>query len=725
MKFEDSETKPYSASSGERRMNHSLFAGAFTVALFVTTLGQGWLGAAPPQEKASAKALELRRFNTGEQGPIRLAVSLDGRFALSGGTDGTLRWWDLATGKERNKLTGHNGRIVTVAFHPDQRHALSGGEDNQLLLWDLVTGKNIRSFTGHNACVCGAVFSPDGKHIASGSLDRTVRLWDVGSGKELNKFDGHTGGILAVDFSPNGKLLASASEDKSVRLWDLTAGKETKSLVGHTAPVRAVCFSADGQHLLSGGGKEDGTARLWDVVSGKELHCLKAIPEGVLGVSLSPEGCRSLVAGGNKVQVWDLEHGKLLHTFDGLHSAADAKFLPDGGHALLAEGEGKTLRLCRPPDDGSQARPFGYENRKLIGERPLLFLWMRDSGKAKSRHDFEFFERLFFGAKNPRALSINGYLREVSHGKFSFKLAGKIGPHEYGTFDNLDYRKICSDAIRLAKEKYKFDFAPFDRNKDGVLTTDELAVILIYNRWNLDAWCRWAFRNSFDDPKLLVDLAGVVGYGEEVGFASINHELMHSFGINFEMYDHGFHDHLTVMGATIFNNPDDRQTFHPDAWIKMQFGWVEPKVSSLQLPGRATLLAQQVKPYGDKHGSVILYHPSKGTNEFFLLEYRNPKARGGSYDANVSSAGVAIWHVIHGNNKWITSVPVEGKPKATVASLFNRGAPDWRQGGNKLYTNQDRAIVLKWLDSSDAGVRLRFEAPTEGGTCVAIRWGKK
>jgi WD40 repeat protein len=468
-------------------MNRFELVVAFAVALFVSTLWQWSAAGAMAQEKTSPKALEVRRFSTGEQEPIRVAVSPNGRLALSGGTDGTLRVWDLKTGKELNKLKGHTGQTFTVAFHSDGRHVLSGGDDNQLFLWDLTSAKKVRSFAGHTGCVCGAAFSPDGNRIASGSHDRTIRMWDVASGKEWNKFEGHAGGVMAVAFSPNGKLLASAAEDKTVRLWDLESNKEMKTLSGHTAIVRAVWFSADGRHILSGGGKGDGTARLWDVPTGKELNCLKGIPEGVQAVSISPEGSLALVAGGDQVQVWDLEHGKSLHTFEGLQSASDAVFLPDGAHVLLADRGGKMLQLWHLPNDGTQARAFGYENRKVIGQRPLMFLWMRDKDKPNSSHDFAFYERLFFGNKNPKARSINGYLAEASHGKFSFKLAGKLGPYEYGTFDNIDYRKICSDGIRLAKEKGKFPFADFDRNKDGVLTTDELAVVLIYNRWNVDA----------------------------------------------------------------------------------------------------------------------------------------------------------------------------------------------------------------------------------------------
>jgi M6 family metalloprotease-like protein len=677
-----------------------------------------------PWSLSAGAGEEVRRFDTGDQRPIRVAVSPDGRFALSGGSDGTVRLWELATGKELKQLKEHTGQAYTVAFRPDGRLALSGGDDNQLILWDLSTGKKIRNFTGHTGCVCGAAFSPDGKRVASGSWDRTIRIWDMATGKELKNLEGHTGDVMAVAFSPDGKMLVSAAADKTVRLWDLDSGKERKVLTGHTATVRAVCFSADGKHALSGAWTEDGSARLWDVSSGKELHRCARVPEGVHGVALSPDGRLALVAGGDGVRLWDLEHGKVLHTFDGLQSASDAAFLPDGQHVLLADGAGKNLRLCRLTNADPSARAFGYENRKVVGKRPLLFLWMRDGTKPKSGHEYAFYEQLFFSS-NPRARSIKGYLAEVSHGKFSFELVGKLGPYDYGKFDGVDYRKICSDGIHLARDKGKFNFADYDRNKDGVLTTDELAVLLIYNRWNIDAWTRWSFRNTFERPNLIVDLGGVVGVGEEVGFASINHEIMHSLGIDFEMYESGFHQNLTIMGATLYPGADDRQTFHPDAWLKMQFGWVEPKVYSLAVPGSAVLLAQQLPPTATRHGSVILHDPAKGTREFFLLEYRNPRAAGGSYDASVSSAGVAIWHVIHGNNKWVTRVPVDGAPKATVTSLFNRGAPNWRQGGNQLYTDKHGTIVCKWLDGSDSGVRLHIGPPDKNGASVTIRWDRK
>ena len=55
-----------------------------------------------------------------------VAIAPDGRTALSGSYDKTLKLWDLATGKELRIFTGHSERVTSVAIAPDGRTALSG-----------------------------------------------------------------------------------------------------------------------------------------------------------------------------------------------------------------------------------------------------------------------------------------------------------------------------------------------------------------------------------------------------------------------------------------------------------------------------------------------------------------------------------------------------------------------------------------------------------------------
>ena len=63
---------------------------------------------------------------------------------LSWGNDGTLRIWDLETGKQIGKaFIGHEGEISGVKLLAGGNKALSWGEDGTLRLWDLATSMEV------------------------------------------------------------------------------------------------------------------------------------------------------------------------------------------------------------------------------------------------------------------------------------------------------------------------------------------------------------------------------------------------------------------------------------------------------------------------------------------------------------------------------------------------------------------------------------------------------
>ena len=130
------------------------------------------------------------------------------------------------------RLIGHEGTfregMVNYAkFSPDSKYALSAGSDKTLRLWDVETGKLIRTFRGHTDVIYSVAFSSDGKLALSGSWDATVRLWNVDTGETVRVFTGHSQGLKSsfdpgvyrVSFTHDNRYALSVG-DASLRVWD-------------------------------------------------------------------------------------------------------------------------------------------------------------------------------------------------------------------------------------------------------------------------------------------------------------------------------------------------------------------------------------------------------------------------------------------------------------------------------------------------------------------------
>jgi WD40 repeat protein len=82
-------------------------------------------------------------------------------------------------------------------------------------LWDLATGKEVRRFTGHEYAVLSVAVTPDGKYVVSGSRDKTVRLWELATGQEVRRFTGHEDSVESVAVTPDGKYVVSGSRGQN------------------------------------------------------------------------------------------------------------------------------------------------------------------------------------------------------------------------------------------------------------------------------------------------------------------------------------------------------------------------------------------------------------------------------------------------------------------------------------------------------------------------------
>ncbi len=299
-----------------------------------------------------------------------VAITSDGKQALSASWDGHLRHWNLATGELIKEMHGHQAGINSVAVSSDGKRAITGGRDQSMILWDLENAKEVRSFKVQRGGVWDVAFSPDGTKALAGCGDGFVRLWDLDSGKELLALEAQKGGYAwTVAFTPDGKqavtgggnaLLELPTTDESLRLWDLTTGKEIRQFQGHTKDIRRVAISPDGKQLLSG--SFDGTMRLWDIQTGKEVKCFNGPGHFVESVAFTSNGKRVICSYGPRVveaiqeedarcslRLFDLNTGKELKQFKGHTAPILSLAISADGRYLVSGSADRTMRLWEMP----------------------------------------------------------------------------------------------------------------------------------------------------------------------------------------------------------------------------------------------------------------------------------------------------------------------------------------------------------------------------------------
>ena len=316
-----------------------------------------------------------------------LSFSFDGQTLAGGCRDGTIKLWDLATGREIRALTGHSSWIPTMAFSSDGKMLASASADHTARLWDVATGQST-TLHGHLNEVWAIAMAPDGRTVATGTkkegivslwsttpkpleqtsqtlrkmlhrgdagpgtlspdgtaflavyADRTAGLWETASLKETTNFPLDMADHSCLALSPLGKLIALGNPDGTVRLVQSSTWREIDSFESQGAGVVALAFSLDGQKLAVA--TADHKFRVWETATKRVLSEMASRSELVPLLSsfvFSPDALALCAAYQDRTaEIFDTATGSRLGLLEGAKAPiSGAVLLPDGRTAATAD----------------------------------------------------------------------------------------------------------------------------------------------------------------------------------------------------------------------------------------------------------------------------------------------------------------------------------------------------------------------------------------------------
>ncbi|MCL2347778.1 MAG: protein kinase [Planctomycetaceae bacterium] len=320
------------------------------------------------------------------EGEVHAAYTTpDGRFAVTGGNDRTVRFWMLESQQCVRTFRGGEGDIKAIYVSRDRQFTLSLADGVVLKMWDtdLLFNKSKQLHAPMMLCLVASLEELTQKQqelagmcnrakmsAAAGDIAdairciekaKTINGWETVKG-EINQwelfgrfsirsqveetlckstFPDHGDVVSSVAISYDGNTAVSAGRDHDILVWNLLNGHCEGVLSGHYDWVRAVDLTSDGRFAVSG--SWDLSLRLWNVATKETIRKFDEKIRSVNSVIFSPNA-RTVAASTalGHVYLIDPVTGKTLQSWVAHEGSANSvRFSRDGRYLVTGGDDGK------------------------------------------------------------------------------------------------------------------------------------------------------------------------------------------------------------------------------------------------------------------------------------------------------------------------------------------------------------------------------------------------
>ncbi len=298
----------------------------------------------------------LKLWGGTKDGATAVTLSPDQQFAFCGGTDGTIRQWNLTDANPANiepvrTFAGHTAPVSELSVAPNGLLLCSVSDDKTLRIWKIGDGSIVREIE-HPKAVASVSVSPDSTRVVSGCADGILRLWDVTTGQLLESFADHTAEttIQCVRWLSDGQTIVSSGDDKSLISLRTTA---SRAVAVHTGAARSMVAYNGGPQVISTG--DDAKVVMTNLATGNKDREFTVGEQKPVIVTVRPDAQR-IAAGceAGEILVWNANDGTKTLQVLNVNSAVTAMTWSPDNRKLAVSTAKNTIHIFAPSIQGVQ-----------------------------------------------------------------------------------------------------------------------------------------------------------------------------------------------------------------------------------------------------------------------------------------------------------------------------------------------------------------------------------
>jgi eukaryotic-like serine/threonine-protein kinase len=254
-----------------------------------------------------------------------LAFHPDGTSLATGGQDGSVRLWDVRTGRPLGEPKQHGNQIKSVAFSGDGSHLLSVADPGppaigEVRVWDTKTGSEFLGLAFPKASYA-AVLRFDGQSVAVAANSQgdgtgapgVVEVRAIPGGALVGEPMPQRERVTVMTFRGDGRRLFVGCADGSARIYDAETGIPVTPILAHPIEVSQAIFSRDGRLVFTSCGTDGfaptsriGEVRVWDAETSEAVVPPFRHRKSVRTLAVTSAEDLLIAGGEDLVRFWDL-----------------------------------------------------------------------------------------------------------------------------------------------------------------------------------------------------------------------------------------------------------------------------------------------------------------------------------------------------------------------------------------------------------------------------------